>query len=140
MTLRVRTRNLGSGQAEAYFTADPAPALIAIHDHLPPGTKRARAIEGHGYYRRPPKSKRRVCLLHTSLDSVDEISVSATRAVIEEHVSREEVEAIKQSYLASEVGDAYWVAFDCELHVNIVLAVLRNLYSEGELPEHPSTL
>lgn len=55
--------------------------------------------------------------------------------VIDDFVLPSEIEDIKRSYLASEFGDAWWIAWDLQLHPYIVLAVLRNLAEKGELPE-----
>lgn len=67
-------------------------------------------------------------------DAVDHQAIRAMKRVIDDFVSAEEIRGIKTSYLASECGDAYWVAWDLSLHPYVVIAVLDNLAERGELP------
>lgn len=131
--LEIEERDLGAGYVEGYFTEIPRPAYLAIQRGLPNETKQARAIEGAGLYRRPPRDGVKWMLLHDSLDTVDEAAIRAMRPVVEDHVSAADVNCIKRSYLAAEWGDAYWIAWDCDLHPHTVIAILRNLVERGEL-------
>jgi glycine/D-amino acid oxidase-like deaminating enzyme len=76
--------------------------------------------------------------MQRNLDSVDEQAIRAMQRVVDDFVSASEVSQIKQSYRASDLKDAYWIAWDCHLHPYVVIAVLRNLDERGELPAHPS--
>lgn len=66
---------------------------------------------------------------------LDEEAVGAMRRVIDEFLTASELEAIKRSYLASEWGDAWWIAYDLQMHPYLVIAALRHLHARGELPE-----
>lgn len=133
--LEIEERDIGGWPAEGYYTTfpDTAPALMAIQPGLSAETKRARAYEAHGYHFKPPRGGRRFCLALSCLSWVDDKSITATRAVIDD-LAPELVSEVKESYLASEYGDAYWIAFDVREHVHVVLAILRNLEERGELP------
>lgn len=133
MALVIEERDLGGEYVEGYFTADPQPAYMAIQHDVRPETKRCRSIEAHGYYRRPPRSLRKVCYLPPSPDAIDEQAIRAMQPVVEDHLSANEVRAIRDSYRASELGDAWWIAWDCDMHPYVVIAVLRNLLARGEL-------
>lgn len=137
MSLQIEEHDLGDN-VEGYYTEDPVPALMAIGRGLSYQIQQARAIEGHGYYARPPRSGRRVCLAKKFYDWIDEVSVESIRRVVQDHIPTGEIEQVKTSYLASEYGDAFWIGFDLRLHPYIVIAVLRNLEAEGRLPIHPS--
>ncbi len=137
MGLHIEEHDLGE-RVEAYYTEDPRPALMAINRGLSYQIQQARAIEGCGYYAKPLKNSRRVCTARESFDWVDNTSVEAIRAVVEEHVTPEGIKTIERAYLASENGDAFWIGFDLHTHPYIIIAVLRNLSERGELPAHPS--
>lgn len=98
-----------------------------------PETKRCRRIEGHGYYLKPPRNLRKICYVPPKPDCVDEQAIGAIRRVLGEHISAEEMEAVKYSYRASDTGDAWWIAWDCEMHPYVVIAILRHLLELGEL-------
>lgn len=135
MALVIEERDLGGDYVEAYFTADPAPAYMAIESSVRPETKRCRSIEAHGYYRRPPRSLRKICYLPPRPDVVDEGAIRAMRPVVEDHISVTELREVAASYRAAYMRDAWWIAWDCDLHPYVVIAVLRNLAERGELPE-----
>lgn len=135
VTLVIEERELGGNYVEGYFTADPRPAYMAIQRGLRPETQRARCIEAHGYYRRPPRSKRKVCYLSPHPDTVDEQAVQAMQHVVEDHLTEHEKRGVVRSWAAAEFGDAWWIAWDCDLHPYVVLAYLRNLSERGQLPE-----
>ncbi len=132
MPLEVRERNLGDDQAEAFYTEYPEPALLVLQPHLTPATREAREYEGHGYYRKPPKGGRRVCYALSSLDSIDDQAIRAVGRVVD-MVPPSDVEEIRAAYFASENGDAYWVAFYTEIHLHVVIAVLRHLRAFGRI-------
>lgn len=135
MGLVIEERELGGNYVEGYFTAYPRAAYMAIQRGVRPETKRCRSIEAHGYYRRPPRSLRKVCYLPPNPDAVDEQAIRAMRPVVEDHLSTHEVSEVKRSLRGSYLGDAWWVAWDCDLHPYVVIALLRNLDARGELPE-----
>ncbi len=135
MTLVIEERDLGGNYVEGYFTADPKPAYMAIQTGLRPETKRARCIESHGYYRRLPPTRRKVCYLPPNPDALDEQAIQAMRPVVEEHLSDAEISGVKESYRCAYFPDAYWIAWDNDLHPYVVIALLRNLAARGELPE-----
>ncbi len=130
---RIEEFYLGEPNLEAYYTEFPYSAM-AIQPELPNATKRCRALEGHGYHRRPPPGGRRHCFVMDSFDALDEISIRATRRVIDE-LAPDAVQCIKEAYRASELGDAFWIAWDCDEHPYTVIAALRNLEERGELSE-----
>lgn len=133
MSLTTEERDLGGGYVEGYYTEFPRPAYLALQTGLPNATKQARSIEGVGLYRKPPKSGVKVMLLSGRLDEVDEHAIRVMMPVVEDHVFAGDVECVKKSYQASEFGDAYWIAWDCDLHPNTVIAILRNLRESGEI-------
>lgn len=135
MTLVIEDRDLGGGYIEAYFTALPQPGYMAIQEDVRPETRRARCMEAHAYYRRPPRSGRKVSYVQSNPDKVDEQTISALRRVVEYHLTSEEQQEVRCSYVACEYCDAYWIAWDCELHPYVVIALLRNWAERGELPE-----
>jgi hypothetical protein len=134
----VEHRDLGGDYVEGHFRTNRIAARLAVQTGLPYETVRARIIEAYGYCRRPPKSGRKTIIMQHHPDRVDELAISAMRRVIDDFVSMAEVRAIRTSYLASDYGDAYWVAWDLGTHPYIVIAALRNLEAEGRLPIHPS--
>ncbi len=131
---RIEEFYLGEPDLEAYYTEYPCSAM-AIQPSLSPATKRARELEAHGYHRRPPRDGRRACFALGSLSELDEISIAATARALPEHVSDEEIHAVCETYKATEHGDAYWIAFYTEVHLHVVIAILRHLDERGELPE-----
>jgi hypothetical protein len=131
---RIEEFYLGEPNLEAYYTEFPLSAM-AIQPRLPCATKKARALEAHGYHRRSPPGGRRCCFVLDSFDRLDETSIGATRRVIDE-LAPETVEQIKESYRAAqEPKNAFWIAWDCDEHPYTVIAALRNLAERGELPE-----
>ena len=135
MALRITEVNLGSDEAESLYTRHVEPPLVAIQPNLPAATRRARELEGHGHDRRLPKGGRRVSYALASLDALDEGAIRATERVVEDLVSEAEITEIHEAYRASEYGDAYWIAFYTEIHLHVVIAVLRWLQRRGELPD-----
>lgn len=124
---------LGEKDLEAYYYQRPYPAMAMQFD-LSEVTKRARELEAHGYYRKPPMAGDRACFAAGSLDTIDEISVMATKRGLEGNISKDEVDNIVDAYVASEFADPWWIGFECRQHVHTVVAVLRYLESRGELP------
>lgn len=130
---RIEEFFLGEPNLEAYYTEYPCSAM-ALQPDLPTATKRSRELEAHGYYVRPPRGGSRPCFALQHFDGIDEISVSATMRGVRQKATPEEVAAVKESYRASEFGDAWWIAWDCRMHPYMVMAILRHLSSRGELP------
>lgn len=124
---------LGEINLEAFYTRWPFSAM-AIQPDLCDATKRARYIEAHGYHLRPPVSGERECYVVDSFERLDEISIAATRRGLAECITEEEVEEIRVAYEDSELDDAWWIAWRCDQHVHVVIAVLRQLHTEGRLP------
>lgn len=131
---RIEEFYLGESDLEAYYTEYPYSAM-AIQPSLSNATKRARELEAHGYHRKPPRDGRRACFALQSLNELDEVSIAATTRALPDHVSSEEIVTVREAYRASEYGDAYWIAFYAEIHLHVVIAVLRWLSARGELPE-----
>lgn len=100
---------------------------------LPAATRRARELEGSGHYLRPPLGGRRVCYALSSIEHLDEQAIRATERVVPDMVSEAEISEIREAYRASECGDAYWIAFYTEIHLHVVVAVLRHLRRAGEI-------
>ncbi len=71
--------------------------------------------------------------MQQSLDAVDEQAIRAMQRVVDDFVSAGEVDQIKKSYQAADLKDAYWIAWDCQLHPYVAIAVLRNLEKRREL-------
>jgi len=123
---------LGEPNLEAFYTAEPISAM-ALQPFLSPAARRARCVEAHGYHRKPPISGERECYVADSFDGLDEISIAATRRGIKGTVTEAEMEEIRTAYRESEIPDAWWIAWRCEQHVHLVIAVLRHLHSLGKL-------
>jgi hypothetical protein len=132
--LTIEEHDPGDAFVEAYYTEDSAPALLALQPGLPAATREARAIEAHGYYRKPPPGRREVCYALGSFDHVDEGTIAAMRRVIEKLLPPENIECIKDSFHASTLGDAFRIAWNCDMHPHTMIAVLRNPEARGELP------
>ena len=90
-------------------------------------------LEAHGYYRRPRPGGRKACFACRSLDALDEGSIRATQRVVDE-LAPAVVKCVKEAYRASEYGDAFWIAWDCDKHPYTLIGALRNLAARGELP------
>jgi hypothetical protein len=75
-----------------------------------------------------------VCYALGSFDHVDEGTIAAMRRVVEKLLPPEDIECIKDSFRASTLGDAFRIAWNCDMHPNTVIAVLRNPEARGELP------
>lgn len=134
----IEYRHLGGDYVEGHFRINQIAARLALQTGLPHETIRARIIEAYGYCLRPPRTGRKTITMQHRPDWIDEQAILAMRRVIDDFVTVSEVRAIRTSYLSSEVGDAFWIAWDQNTHPYIVIAVLRNLEAEGRLPVHPS--
>lgn len=126
--------DLGGDYVEGYFSISSFAAFLSLQTGLPYETVEARIIEAHGYCRRPPKSGSKVILMQRHPDEIDNQAILAMRRVVDDFVTAEGVRAIKTSYLAAEHGDAYWVAWDLDIHPYFAIAILDNLEERGELP------
>lgn len=127
---------LGEPDLEAFYTSEPCSAM-AIQPDMPDATKRARYVEAHGYDLKPPKSGERECYVVASFDKLDEISIAATRRGLPRCVTDDEIEEVRDAYVESDLGDAWWVAWRCRQHLHLVIAILGHLHSLGQLPSRP---
>lgn len=130
--------DLAGELVEGRFRINSIAARLALQMGLPYETIRARIVEAYGYCVYPPKAGAKTLVMQYRLSGLDELAIIAMRRVIYDFVSAVEVDAIRKSYLASDEGDAHWIAWDLQTHLYIVIAVLRNLDSEGRLPRHES--
>lgn len=128
--------DLGGGYVEGYFSISEAAALLSLQAGLPYETIHARIIEAYGYCQRPPKSGSKIILMQRHPDQIDHQAILAMRGVVHDFLTADAIRAIKTSYLAAECGDAYWVAWDLDMHPYVVIAALDNLAASGELPPH----
>lgn len=128
--------NFGGGYVEGYFSISDVAAFLSLQTGLPQQTIEARIIEACGYCRRPPKSGSKIILMQRHPDQIDQQAILAMRHVIDDFLTAEQARDIKVSYLASEHGDAWWIAWDLQTHPYIVIAALDNMNQRGELPPH----
>jgi hypothetical protein len=131
--LEIVERDLGDIYVEGYYTEIPKPALLALQPDLPKTTKQARIIEAHGYLRRGPAGRTRIMCCADSLSEVDEAAIAAMRLVVEDFLDHDVIERVRAIYNDHEDQDTYWLAWDCELHLHTVIAVVRNLQQRGEI-------
>lgn len=120
---------------EAAYTEHPIPAGMAIRHDLRRSSKRAREVEAHGHYRRPPLTGRKFCYPCGSLEEVDLVSVNAVRRTVDE-MEPEWVEAVKDAARMFNQPDLIrgWLEEEWGLDLQIVVAILMNLEARGELP------
>lgn len=139
MLLEVDEIDVDCPGVDSLFTNRIDPALIGLRRRLPNHVRACRIIEAHGYLRNPPKGGRKISWSLEKLKyRLDEVSIKAIRSVIYDFISATEVNSIIQCYRGEQHGDAFNVAEYLEIHPYIVIAVLRNLETEGRLPLHPS--
>ena len=121
---------------EAAYTEHPWPAGMAIKVDLRPSSKRAREIEGHGHYERPPLTGRKTCYACDSLTEVDLVSVNAIRRTVD-RMEPMWVEAVKDSTRMFNSPDMIkgWLEDEWGLDLQVVIAILMNLEARGEIPE-----
>lgn len=135
MGLRVRTRNLGGFPVEGFYTEFADEPTMAVQSGLPHVRKRAREIEGEGYYRRPPLWGRKLCFAAITEEQVDYGTVRAIRRVVED-MEPSWISAVKE---ACRIGnDPRVIAAWCELPLQIVVAILAQLEARGELTLYES--
>lgn len=135
MALRIRSRNLGGVPVEAFYSEFTEEPSMTIQNGLPHARKRARELEGHGYYRRPPLWGRKCCFAARTEEQVDYGTIRALRNTVEE-MEPAWIEAVKD---ACRIGnEPRIIAAWCELPLQVVVAVLAILEVRGELPTHPS--
>ncbi len=119
-------------ELEAAYTEHPWPAGMAIKKGLRHSSHRAREVEAHGHYRRPPLTGRKFCYACKSLEEVDLVSVNAIRRAVDE-MEPAWVEAVRDAARMFNQPDL--IAGWCELDLQVVVAILMNLEARGELPE-----
>ena len=116
---------------EAAYTEYPQPAGMAIRKDLPHDSKRAREIEAHGHYKKPPLTGRKLCYACGSLEQIDLASVNAVRRVVDE-MEPGWVLAVKDAVQIFNQPEL--IAAWCELDLQVVVAILMNLDMRDELP------
>lgn len=128
---RIEEFYLGEPDLEAYYTEFPCSAM-AIQPHLSNAWKRARVLEAHGYYRRPPRAGRKACFANFSPEEIDPISVRAVRSEVD-RMQPEWVEEVRDATRLFNRADL--IAGWCELPPQVVVAILENMKARGELSE-----
>ncbi len=120
--LTIETFDLGEGELDSVFFADLAAG--AIHWDLRPEAARARELEIHGLYEKPPKHGAKFSFAVNSVEQIDAVTVRAIRRVVD-RLAPEDVEAVKDARRIS--GDPRWIAAYCDIDFQEVVAVLANL-------------
>lgn len=120
---------------EAAYTEHPRPAGMAIRGDLSPSSRRAREVEAHGHYRRPPLTGRKLCYACGSLERVDLVSVNAVRRVVDE-MEPSWVGAVKDATRLFNSPELIkgWLQEEWGLDLQVIVAILMNLDARGELP------
>lgn len=129
---RIKIRDLGGHPVEGFYTEFADEPTMAIQKGLSHIQRRARELEGYGYYRRPPMWGRKLCFAAKSEEQVDYGTVRAIRRVIGD-MEPSWVEDVKDA--CRMFNDTRLIADWCELPVQAVLAILSLLEARGELPE-----
>ena len=129
MGLRIRNRNLGGFPVEAFYSEFTHEPSMTIQTGLSHARNRARVLEGHGYYKRPPRWGRKCCFAASDEDQVDYGTVRALRRVLEE-MEPAWVEAVKDA--CRMFNEPRLIAGWCELPVQVELAALAVLEARGE--------
>lgn len=108
---------------------------MAIQPWLPSAEKRARELEAHGYYRRPPRSGERVCFLAPDLERVDPAAVGALKRVLPEMAADWifEVWTHVRPYDDPAEIDPYEVSDYLDVPLQAVVAILQKLVEWGVL-------
>lgn len=132
MPLIIREHEFPGNDLEAYYTEHPHPATLAVQRGLPHHARRAREVEGYGYYRRPPKGGRKFCFRPRWEHDFDPNALEAIRGVVED-LQPGWVEEVKEAARMS--NRPRWIADWCELSEQVVVAILMNLKARGELAE-----
>lgn len=131
MTVRIEDRDLGGGDLEAYGVFKPERAIMAVRPDLPSTRKRARVLEGYGCWIKPPIGGRRICYTARSVEDLDPVSVRAIRRTVDQ-MEPDWVRAVKEECRVS--NDLEEIADRCDLDIQAVAAIIRNLQERGELP------
>lgn len=127
----VRDFDLGKGRAQAFAYHDGETLHMALQPHLSDSAKRGREIEAHGYEVRPPRSGRKWCLVSTSVDDIDEVSVRAQQRFVE-RMEPAWIEHVKELWIFYR--DFTNTVFWSELEPETVLAILKVLIHKGQIP------
>lgn len=128
---RIKTRDLGGHPVEGFYTEFADVPTMAIQSGLPPAHKRARELEGHGYYLKPPTWGRKCCFAAPDEEYVDYGTIRALRRVVED-MEPSWVEAVEDA--CKMFNEPRLIAGWCELPMQVVLAVLAVLEVQGKLP------
>jgi hypothetical protein len=130
MGLRIRTRNLGGFPVEAFYSEFTDEPSMTIQSGLSYAGKRARELEGHGYYQRPPMWGRKLCMSARTEEQVDYGTIRALRRVVDD-MEPGWVDAVKDACRIA--NDPRIIAAWCELPLQVVVAILAQLEARGDL-------
>lgn len=129
--MKVRLLNLGGNGAESYYTSHTDPDVVAIETELDPTLQEGREIEAEGYHtKRPPKGGRKWGFCQRHPHDFDPNAINAIRSVIDD-LRPSWVAEVKDAARMS--NDPRWIAAWCDISPHVVVAVLLNLDSRGEL-------
>ncbi len=131
MSLKIKTRDLGGHPVEGFYTEFADEPTMAIQAGLSHTRKRARELEGHGYYLRPPMWGRKCCFAACDEHQVDYGTVRALRRVIED-MEPSWIAAVKDA--CRMFNEPRLIADWCEIPIQAVLASLALLEARGEVP------
>ncbi len=122
---------------EGIYTEFPRPAGMAIRRGLSRSSHRAREVEAHGHFLRPPVTGRKLCFRNRVLEELDYGSVRAIRRTVDE-MEPAWVDAVKRAaWMGFNRADliAGWLWDEWALDLQVVEAILLNLKERGELPD-----
>lgn len=136
MSLEIDDFPLSNPRLEAAYTEFPNPAGMAVKRGLRASYRRAREIEAHGLYKKPPLAKRKFCYACGSLEEVDLVSVDAVRRMVDE-MEPAWVAAVKDATLMFNSPDLIqgWLEDEWGIPLQVVVAILMNLEARSELPQ-----
>ena len=130
MGLQIKNRDLGGHPVEAFYTEFADEPTMAVQAGLSHTRRRARELEGHGYYLKPPLWGRKLCFAASVEEHVDYGTVRALQRVVED-MEPSWVSAVKDACRIA--NDPRVIAAWCELPLQIVVAALARLEACGEL-------
>lgn len=130
MALWIKVRNLGGHPVEAFYTEFTEQPTMAIQSGLSHADRRAREMEGHGYYLRPPLRGRKCCFSSASEEQVDYGTIRALRRVVGK-MEPSWVQSVTEACSIS--NNSRVIAAWCELPLQAVVAILADLEVSGDL-------
>lgn len=132
MGLRVKRRDVGDHDAEAYYSEFPRPAILALAPTLERVDAEGRIVEAEGYYRKkPPKGGRKFCYTPRNAYDFDAGAINAIRSVIDD-LRPSWVEEVRDACRIS--ADPRWISAYCEVSPQVVVAIMLNLEARDDLP------